>query len=327
MSFALSLPSNSNRDAATADSDKPSVGGSYKLRVPVFALINPQSGSGCGEAVQAQLHRAAERCGVQFECERLSDGNRDPVGRAIERGAKTILVIGGDGTVSKAASIAAMHDVDFGIVPTGTANLIAKSLAIPEDTSAAIDLIFGGHRVEKIDGMRQGIQLAFSHVSMGTYSRIAVKENAVAKRRFGKLVYVARALREIVANRDWRFDLDLDGVRHRRRASLVLIANVHPVGIAGMSWGDQIRPSDGRIEVCVIRAKGFLGHVSLLYNALKGRTAESDQIEYLTATTSIKVSSKRPLPVRADGEILDRATIDIDVIPAVLPVIVPQQVN
>src|SRR4051794_12579023 len=54
-----------------------------------------------------------------------------------ERSCDGIVVGGGDGTVSAAASAAAAGGLALGVLPLGTMNLFARSLGIPLDTRAA----------------------------------------------------------------------------------------------------------------------------------------------------------------------------------------------
>ncbi|WP_436717129.1 diacylglycerol kinase family protein [Roseiconus lacunae] len=295
----------------------------HRLRTPVFALINPKSGAGLALDVERRLVQRASDHQVELIVQRTDSAKRDAAASAIEAGAKTIVVVGGDGTISKAASHAAKKNVDVGIVPTGTANLIAKSLAIPEDPMAAVDGLFGRHRIAKIDGMVQNENIAFSHVSMGTYSRIAQRENCTTKRYFGKFAYLLCALREVVIGRDWAFEISIDGQTQRRRASLIMVANVRPLGIGELVWGEHIDPSDGALDVCLVRAKGLRRHASLFYHAWRGNTAASNEIEYFRAKSTIQVHSIAGLPVRADGEVLNQTMIDIRLRRAVLSVIVP----
>ncbi|MCC9598949.1 YegS/Rv2252/BmrU family lipid kinase [Stieleria sp. JC731] len=291
-------------------------------------MINPRSGCGSGAEIESKLRQAASERGIELSIQQIDNDAEERIQNAVDQGAKTIIAVGGDGTISNAASACATihcagHDIDFGIVPAGTANLIAKALGIPEQCDAAVDLIFGQHSQVHIDAMSLQSQLAFSHVSMGTYSKIAVNEDSKLKRRIGKLAYVVRAFREIASGPRWRFDIVADGIHYQRRASLVMVANISPVGIAGMVWGQHILPNDGVIDICVISAKSLREHASLVFHALTGRTRQSDQIEYLTASSSVKVSANRTLPVRADGEILPTEMIDLQVSCSTLSVIVP----
>ena len=60
--------------------------------------------------------------------------------KALEEGAELILVWGGDGMVQRCIDALAGSDVTLGIIPAGTANLLARNLGIPHDLGAALEI-------------------------------------------------------------------------------------------------------------------------------------------------------------------------------------------
>ena len=93
----------------------------------VLLFINPRSrrGRALGSAVRVQLTR---------------NGIESVEGAAGEH-IDAIVVAGGDGTVARHISRALELDVPIGIVPLGTFNDLARTLAIPFDLAAACALI------------------------------------------------------------------------------------------------------------------------------------------------------------------------------------------
>jgi diacylglycerol kinase family enzyme len=57
--------------------------------------------------------------------------------------------------------------ISLGIIPTGTGNLIAQELDIPESVAAAVELIAGAHRKRQIDVMRIGGRTYVLNASVG----------------------------------------------------------------------------------------------------------------------------------------------------------------
>ncbi|TIP77033.1 MAG: lipid kinase, partial [Mesorhizobium sp.] len=60
--------------------------------------------------------------------------------------ADLVIVCGGDGSVSSAAVAAMESRLPMGIIPTGTANDLARTLEIPLDLLKAADVIVEGGR-------------------------------------------------------------------------------------------------------------------------------------------------------------------------------------
>src|SRR5512140_2836889 len=61
--------------------------------------------------------------------------------KAVEEGYKTIIAMGGDGTIEAVMRGLVGTKARLGILPFGTENNVAKSLGIPEDLEAACKLI------------------------------------------------------------------------------------------------------------------------------------------------------------------------------------------
>ena len=94
----------------------------------VSLVVNPRSRRGrrFGAAVRVQLIRM----GVEPVAESAPGGPLD-----------AIVVAGGDGTFARQISRAIELDVPIGLVPLGTFNDLARTLAIPFDLGAACALI------------------------------------------------------------------------------------------------------------------------------------------------------------------------------------------
>ena len=58
--------------------------------------------------------------------------------RALDDGADLVLVWGGDGSVQRAIDTLVDTDVVLGILPAGTANLLATNLGVPKDVRGAL---------------------------------------------------------------------------------------------------------------------------------------------------------------------------------------------
>ena len=71
--------------------------------------------------------------------EKAEEGVAAARGSALD-GADLVVAVGGDGTVRGCAEGVASTGVPLGIVPHGTANLLARTLGIPGHPRAALDL-------------------------------------------------------------------------------------------------------------------------------------------------------------------------------------------
>jgi diacylglycerol kinase family enzyme len=108
------------------------------------AHVNPASGS-----AKAALEALERHPGFEVRLtppERLTVALR----QAVSAGAPRVLVAGGDGTISSAASVLARTSTALGVLPGGTLNHFARDHGIPTDPDEALRLAEHGRasRVE-----------------------------------------------------------------------------------------------------------------------------------------------------------------------------------
>lgn len=115
--------------------------------------------------------------------------------RAIESGAGTIVVGGGDGTISAVVNFLAKRPgFTLGILPIGTGNEVARILGIPLDLHGACSVIASG-RVEAVD-LVEASGKYFLHTGLVGYpARVNHTISPWLKARFGRLAYTFSLLR------------------------------------------------------------------------------------------------------------------------------------
>ncbi|HMM46117.1 MAG TPA: diacylglycerol kinase family lipid kinase [Candidatus Macondimonas sp.] len=292
----------------------------------LFAVLNPVGGS-CDpahvrEVLDAHCARSGQRCEIY---ETTGDADEDVPGRvreAVASGAELVIAIGGDGTVSEAAQALAGGTTPLAVIPTGTANVFARVMGIPLELDAACALL-ADFRVRTVDALQSGGRLYVLHLGAGLSSLMIRDTDRAAKRRFGRLAYVWTALRTLSGLQPHRFEIVVDGARHRLRAKQVFIANGGVWGIDAVRIGPDIEPDDGVIDLCILNGRTFLDFAGIGWDFLTGQHHRNRKVRYLKARRSIALDSRPGLPVQGDGEIVGRTPIEIDIRPAAVPVAVP----
>ncbi|HEV3167688.1 MAG TPA: diacylglycerol kinase family protein [Isosphaeraceae bacterium] len=295
------------------------------VRARVFVVLNPQSGSGmAGEVRQALAQHftdGEEACHLH----ELTDGEDvvEVVRRAISQGAELIVAGGGDGTVSAVADAVVGTSVPLGIIPLGTANVLARELGIPVDLEGAFRLLAGPHAAVAIDAMRVGDRVYLTQVGVGLDALMIRDTGREQKRRFGRLAYLRTVLSHLIGFQPARFSIAVDDRHIRQGASQVVIANCGLLGQPPFRWGPNIRPDDGRLDVCIVRARTLLHYLVLGWHVLWGQHRRSPSVRYLTAERAVALSADRTLPVQADGEIIGQTPLQVHLVPGALRIIVP----
>jgi diacylglycerol kinase family enzyme len=158
---------------------------------------------------------------------------------------------------------------------------------------------------------------------MGTYSRIANLDTPEDKKLLGRFAYLRLLFREVRAGRTWAFRMWQDGAYSRRRASLVLAANVGATGLPGLQWREDAAPDDGVIDLCIVRAKTAGEYLTLLWDALRGRHEAGGAMEYAEIRDSLTIKTSNGLPLRGDGKEIGKGSVEIKVLRGALQVMAP----
>ena len=294
-------------------------------KIKARAICNPASGGGDYEPddVRAALE------GFEIEWITTEEAG-DAREAAREWSGGLLIVIGGDGTINEVINglgrAGFPDDVTLAVLPTGTGNDLAATLAIPEDPEEA-EAVIRQYRVRTLDVARvrsEGVgERFFINVASGGFgaetSLIADEE---LKSRWGKLSYL-RASLEVARNFDIReVKLTIDDEERVVRAVNMAIGNCRYAG-GGWLASPKANPEDGFLDVVVIEDVGLKETLALAPTAL----AKSDYLgkDGVFSTRASKVcveTSPGGLEFTVDGELIGDEPVEFEVIPHALKVIV-----
>lgn len=221
-------------------------------------------------------------------------------------GVDRVLVWGGDGTVRRAIDtiVGDRLDASIGILPAGTANLLANNLGIPLDLRGAVDVAVHGDPRPIDVGRMNGAH--FAVMSGAGFDALMIRDadEGALKERFGKVGYVVAG----VKNRDVSpalATIELDGqLWYHGDAACVIVANVGTI-IGGLQAFPDASPTDGRLDVGVVSARSATDWLRVLTSATFKRAEKSPLTEMSTAR-KIRITFDRTLPWEVDGGARDR---------------------
>jgi len=94
--------------------------------------------------------------------------------KAAKKGCKTVVAVGGDGTVNEVGGAAIQWNMTMGIIPAGSGNGLARHLKIPVHAAKAIKLINKGEKM-LIDAGKLDDKWFFCTCGIGFDARIGRK--------------------------------------------------------------------------------------------------------------------------------------------------------
>jgi YegS/Rv2252/BmrU family lipid kinase len=249
---------------------------------------------------------ALKSVGLDVEVELVSGGDCAVRCRAIaERGDPLLIVGGGDGTISAAASALAGTEAVLGILPLGTLNHFARDLGIPTELAAAAQLIAGG-KARRVDIGEMNERVFINNSAIGLYPLMVVDRDLQRKRlgRSKRVAMIVASLRTLFRFNRHRLTLTVNEERTGRIDTPLLFVGNNDYRIDIGAPGQRERLDGGELCVLVMRKKTRRGLIAASLRAFFGRSRRDDMVR-LEAVERLRVSAPRPqLVVSLDGEVV-----------------------
>lgn len=273
----------------------------------IHFVINPTSGSGALTPEDLERHLSASDCGWKIHVTQDGGDLGKATKDAVQSGADVVVACGGDGTVSEVAQNLVGTEVALGILPAGTANVLALELGLPLDMNEALSLITGDENIiRSIDVGRIDDTFFLLRVGFGLEAAMTLTADEKLKQRFGRWAYLLNALRLRSEFKRVRYRVRIDGQTISKKGVTCMICNSANVGIQGARFIEDIDIADGLLHVILVRNAGFKTIYTLLRQIVTslfslGKSKRSENILYWTGE-EITISARPSQMVARDGE-------------------------
>ncbi len=303
--------------------------------VKAHVIFNPTAGP---RDVRRALQRVCaylERRGWSVEL-RMTEKAGDGIAlayAAVQAGCDVVIAAGGDGTIGEVANGLVGTETAMGLLPVGTANVLAKQLGI--STRA---LTKPQRLQETVAGMAEGTIrpvdvgqvlgqlddryfLCWAGAGLDGLASTRMEPRSRFTKRLGVLPYAIAAA--IVA-------LDFQGVKTRivlddsvvqSHTLLVLACNIRQYGGA-FNLALDARMDDGLFDVFVFEGLGFFYTMRHLLKVFTHRHLQDPRVVYRQARR-IEVQTEWSVPVQIDGDPIAATPLVLEVVPRALRLLVP----
>lgn len=243
---------------------------------------------------------------------------------AVAAKPEMIVIGGGDGTLSAAATSLIGTGTALGILPLGTLNHFAKDLHIPLDIEGAVRTIAGAQTL-KVDVGAVNDRFFLNNSSLGLYPKVVAGRDALRQRlNRGKLP--ALVWSGLGVFRRYPFlnvRIAIDGAEFVRRTPFVFVGN-NRYEMEGFRIGERARLDGAELSLYVANRTGRLGLLFLAARALFKRLKQSNDFDMASAKSMQVETRHGGLRVANDGELCSmRTPLNYRVLPAALSVVVP----
>ncbi|MBF9254766.1 NAD(+)/NADH kinase [Pontibacter sp. 172403-2] len=230
-----------------------------------------------------------------------------------------VFAVGGDGTVSMAASILIGTSVPLGIIPLGSGNGLSKDLHIPQDTEEALKLIYR-HEVRAIDTIDLNGRPSI-HLSDLGFNALVVKRFSNGETR-GPGAYAWIAMQEYLTYEPKFYRIDTDLETFEGNAFMVTVANANAFG-SNASINPNGILNDGRFEICLIEPFPKTAGIGILYKLYTDSIDDSVYTRKLSCRKAIIYNIDHEV-MHIDGEPVELGTeITVTMHPQSLRVVLP----
>ena len=238
----------------------------------------------------------------------------------LHQSADAIVVCGGDGSISSAAPAVIESGLPLGIIPAGTANDLARTLAIPLDFAAAADVVVAGYKRQIDVGMVNG-HAFFNVASIGLSSELAQKLDPAIKKRFGRLGYAIAAIRILASARRFSARIIEKGSGTRVKTYQIAIGNGRLYG-GGNVVEQTAAIDDGTLDLYSLEVRN-LWKLALMVRAFRTGTHGAWKEVRTARCMEFDIETRRPMPINTDGEIVTATPAHFRVMPAAVTVFTP----
>jgi diacylglycerol kinase (ATP) len=269
-------------------------------------ILNPAAGRGAARRAKDPVARAFRDQGWAVELvETRAPGEGAMLAHsAAGAGATHVIAVGGDGIVHEVANglIAAGSDAALGVVPVGSGNDFAKLVGTYSHGVARAVARLVTARVRRFDAGRvDGTEYFVNTMGFGFGPAVVERRNAATHLK-GFLSYLVPIFRTFAGFVPPRFEIRASEFRETGYVMLVEACNGTTAG-GSYRFAPQANPSDGRLDVCVVRRVSLLGFLRLLPRVMRGTHAGKREVALFQTREMTVRSFDAPLLLHLDGEL------------------------
>ncbi|MBR3345511.1 MAG: hypothetical protein IKG37_00375 [Solobacterium sp.] len=297
-------------------------------------LVNPGGAGGktlafwkeiesCFNGVDYEVHFSTLDHGISAITNELTSQSREV----------NLILVGGDGSMNEAVNgIADFSRVRLGLIPSGSANDLAKDIDIAGDTRQQISTILEGTTKRSIDvgevilhnrssvidpltleedphTYQDETRLRFN-VSAGIgwdaeicrCVQVSPLKKVLNRIHLGKLIYIAEAVRTVFAMNTFHCDVKADEKPLTYDRCVFCAVMNHKYEGGGFMFGPHARNDDGILDLCAVNDVTPFDFFRMFPKAYKGKQFES-RFAFETRASSFRFKNDRPVWVHTDGEI------------------------
>ena len=302
--------------------------------------MNPASGAGKAGREWAAIETWLPGTGLRYESVLTTRPLEATAiaANAVRESRPVVVAVGGDGTLNEVVN-GFFHNgapvptsSKLAMVPLGTGGDFRRTLRIPLDPKAAIQVLSDG-LVRRLDAGCVTYQAKDGSTAVRHFINIAdaglggdvVQQTGNGTKRFGNAAYTIGGLRALIGFKNKPMTVEVDHTRHELpKAQQVVIANCQFFG-GGMQMAPSASPTDGVFDVILVKNAGKIETMRGMNDFRQGKHLDqgNPKLELLYGK---RISVTSPVQVRLDidGEAVGFLPALFEIQPSAIEFITPR---
>jgi diacylglycerol kinase (ATP) len=283
----------------------------------VLFIVNPASGAGRAAREWSAIEGWLPSTGIPYEVAMTTRPLEATAmaERAVRDSRPVIVAVGGDGTLNEVVN-GFFHNgapipttSRLAMLPLGTGGDFRRTLKIPLDPKAAVDILRTGipRRLDagcvsyKANDGSTGVRHFINIADAGLGGEVVHRVNKGSK-RLGSATFTLTSFMSLLAWKNKPMNVVVDGVSHDLKAQQVVVANCQYFG-GGMRMAPTASPTDGVFDVILVGNAGKLETIRGIGTVRTGAHMDehNPKVQFMYGKR-ISVTSPQQVRIDLDGE-------------------------
>lgn len=271
-------------------------------------IVNPVSGKGAGSKALQIVEDYLKTQYVEYKVHVLtkSGEGKDVAAKVCKAGAKTIAVIGGDGTFHEVLNGMDFKHARLGLIPAGRGNDYAVGTGLSFDPIEAINKILSGDPVDR-DYIQVGNRRCLNVCGTG----LDIEVLLLTERYKTKLSYVKSLAKCLLNYKPYTVSVKVDGVERMYKCVMAAFCNGSQFG-GGIKVCPPAKNDDGLMDVMIVK-EPWCPTICVMPGFVKGHHMKKNFVEHITCE-SARITCIDSNYIELDGEIYEDNVMDARII-------------
>lgn len=221
--------------------------------------------------------------------------------QAARDGMELVVAAGGDGSLNEVANGLVGSEVELGLIPVGTENVLARELGVPLRVSQACRFLFDT-TPRWIDLGRIGDRYFVCFAGIGFDAHVAHRLSAARKASLGAMAYVLTSLESLGSYRSTNRHavIRVDAETLESSYWMILVGNIQNYG-GRLKPAPKARTDDGLLDLCLYPGGNYPATVRQMVSTFHGKHLHLPGMIYRQAQR-IEITTEPVEQVQLDGD-------------------------